>query len=227
MITIIHGENTVQSRNKLIELIDEAKDKKVLVDRIGAKELSLATLEEKLQKSDLFGHPRMLVIEALHSLPRSNKKSEMIKLLATTEMDICLWEKRTLTKTMLKKFANSKVHEFKLANSLFKWLDSLSSSGSSKKTQLELLNKALLENDEYLCFVMLARQVRMLLQAKQGGNIKGPGFVVNKIKSQSNQFTLDQLLNIHQQLFAIDQQLKSSQNALELSQQIEQILLNI
>lgn len=224
---IIHGENITQSRNKLLEIIEEAKNNKILVERVDAKTINIATLEEKLQKSDLFGHSRMLVIEELHSLPKSKKLARMIELLSSSEMEICLWEKRQLTATMLKKFSQATVHEFKLANSLFKWLDSLSPIDSSKTTQLKLLQQAILENDEYLCFVMLMRQVRMLIQALDGGEIKGPGFVVNKIRSQASQFSISELLQIHQHLFEIDSKLKISKNSLTLAQELEQIIIQL
>ncbi len=224
---IIHGENVTHSRNKLLEIIEKAKENEVIIERLYAKEIDVAILEEKLQKSDLFGHSRMLVVEELHSLPKSSKLTKMIELLISSEMEICLWEKRQLTATMLKKFSNATIHEFKLANSLFKWLDSLSPIASSKTTQLKLFQQAIIENDEYLCFVMLIRQVRMMIQALDGGEIKGPGFVINKIRSQANQFNLQSLIKLHQHLFELDKKIKSSQNHLSLNQELEQLIIHL
>jgi hypothetical protein len=226
-MVIIHGENVTHSRNKLLEIIEKAKENEVIIERLYAKEIDVAILEEKLQKSDLFGHSRMLVVEELHSLPKSSKLTKMIELLISSEMEICLWEKRQLTATMLKKFSNATIHEFKLANSLFKWLDSLSPIASSKTTQLKLFQQAIIENDEYLCFVMLIRQVRMMIQALDGGEIKGPGFVINKIRSQANQFNLQSLIKLHQHLFELDKKIKSSQNHLSLNQELEQLIIHL
>lgn len=224
---VIHGENIIKSRDKLMQIIDQAKDDNVLVERIPAKDLDLPLLESKLQKTDLFGHSRMIVIEELHSLRRSKKLTAMIELIAKSDVEICLWEKRKLTAAMLKKLDNAEVFEFKLANSLFTWLDSFSPNNSSKAKQIQLFQKAVAENDEYMCFAMLARQVRLLIQAATGGEVKGPYFVVNKINSQAKQFELTQLLQVHQQLYKLDIGVKTSTNHLPLAQSIELMIANL
>jgi DNA polymerase III delta subunit len=223
---IIHGENTIQSRQKLIEIITQAKAQLTLVEHLQASELTLPQLESKLQKTDLFGHNRLIVIEELHSLPTSTKKKNLIELLTSANMEICLWEKRTLTPTMLKKFEGATFYEFKIANSLFNWLDSLSPNSSTITKQLRLLHQAFKDNDEYLCFIMLARQIRLLIQAKSGGQVTGPYFVVNKIKKQAQIFTLKQLFHIHSVLFLLDQHVKSSANSLSIRQTIEQLIID-
>jgi DNA polymerase III delta subunit len=223
---VIHGENIIQSRNKLMEIIDQTKNKGVLVDRIPASNLDLPSLESKLQKTDLFGHSRMLVIEELHSLPRSAKKNQLIKLVAKNDgPQICLWEKRKLTKTMLKKLAADQVFHFNLSNSLFDWLDSLSTNRNTQAQQIKLLKQAVKTNDEYMCFVMLARQIRLLIQAKTGGKIKGPYFVINKIKKQAQNFSLIKLLQIHSRLHQLDKQIKTSTNIVNLDQALEILIL--
>ncbi len=224
---IIHGENTIQSRQKLVDVINQAKDKNILIERLSAKSLTLPGFESKLQKTDLFGHSRLLIVEGLHSLPRSKKKNSMIQLLANSDMSICLWEKRKLTPTMVKKFKNATVHHYKIANSLFNWLDSFSPNSATIAKQLKLFKLANTDNDQYLCFIMLARQIRMLIQAKSGGKIGGPYFVVQKIKRQAANFSQQQLLKTHQALFQIDQQIKSSTNYLSIQHSIEQVLLNL
>lgn len=225
---VIHGENIIQSRKKLVEIIEQSKNKNILVERVEAKALDLPTLETKLQKTDLFGHSRMLVIEKLHSLPRSKKKNQLIKMAAEAEgIDICLWEKRELSKTMLKKLEADKVYEFSLSNSLFNWLDALSPSQSTKSQQIQLFRQAVQANDIYMCFIMLARQVRLLIQAKDGGQIKGPYFVINKVKKQSGRFSLDQLLSLHSRLHQIDLEMKTSNNVVELDKRLELLMLNL
>lgn len=224
---VIHGENIIQSRNKLMQIINQAKNDNILVERLVAKDLDLPHLESKLQKTDLFGHSRMIVIEELHSLSRSKKLTAMIELLVKSDLEICLWEKRQLTAVMLKKLGKAQLYEFKLANSLFSWLDSLSPNNSTKTQQLKYFQEAIAENDEFMCFAMLVRQVRLLIQASSNGEIKGPYFVINKIRSQARQFSLPQLLKLHQQLYQLDLEIKTSTNHLTLSQSIELIITNL
>jgi len=227
MTIIIHGENITESRKKLVEIIEQLQETGVLVERLDAKTIDLPILENKLQKTDLFGHSRAIIIEELHSLPRSKKLTQMVEMIANSKMQICLWEKRDLSATMLKKFPDSKVFQYKLANSLFIWLDSLSPKENTKSSQLQLFIKAQEEQDEYLCFIMLIRQVRLLLQATNNDKIAGPSFVINKLQSQAKQFTHDQLLKLHSQLHALDKKMKTSSNILSVTQEIEQLIINL
>ncbi len=224
---VIHGDNIIESRQKLVSIINQAKEKDVLVERLNAQKLDVPTLEVKLQKTDLFGHSRMLIIEEFHSQRRSKKQTAMINMLNQAEMRVCLWEKRELTATMLKKLDADQVFKFKLANSLFNWLDSLSPRSNSKSKQIKLLHQAIQENSDYMCFVMLARQIRMLIQAATGGQVKGPYFVINKIKRQAKLFSLLQLLSLHQQLYQLDTAIKTSTQKLTLTQSLEHIIYKL
>ncbi|MEA2056795.1 MAG: hypothetical protein U9O78_03795 [Patescibacteria group bacterium] len=224
MITILHGENNIASRQKLVEIMNQAKKNGVVIKRLEAEKLEPPILEEQLVKSDLFGNQRLVVIEKLHSLRRSKKKKVLIKMVSQSQVDVCLWESRKLTKTMLKKISAQKVKLFKISGSIFDWLDSI--GASNKEKQLKLLKQALIKNDEYMCFAMLARQIRLLIKAKDGGKVAGPPFVVRKIKRQANQFSFRQLLRIHQQLFEIDKRTKTSTNILTLKQRLQWLILN-
>jgi hypothetical protein len=227
MLTILHGENVVASRDKLIELITQAKDKNKAVERLDAKKLDLGTLETKLVKQDLFGTERIVIIEGLHSLPRSKQKSLSIELISQSQVEIILWEKRQLTPSMLKKLSTASIFEFKLSNALFNWLDTLRGNGKNQAKQLETLHQALEIEDPHLCLVMLARQIRMLIQIKDNGVIKGPPWMVSKLKKQGQTFELKQLLDLHTKLLEIDLRQKTSTNTLELDQELDLLLLSM
>ncbi len=227
MLIILHGENIIDSRNKLVELINDAKNKNKSIERLDAKKINPGILESKLVKQDLFGTEITIIIEELHSLPRSKQKNILVELIAKSEVNVILWEKRKLTATMLKKFPQAKTIEFKLSNSLFNWLDSLSGNKKNKKQQITTLHQALKDEDPYLCLIMLARQTRMLIQVKESGTMAGSPWMVQKIKKQSQLFSLQQLLNIHRQLLNIDLHQKTSTNALNLDQELDLLLLNM
>jgi antitoxin component HigA of HigAB toxin-antitoxin module len=227
MLIILHGENIVDSRNKLVELINDAKNKNKSIERLDAKKINPGILESKLVKQDLFGTEITIIIEELHSLPRSKQKKLLVELIAKSEVSVILWEKRKLTATMLKKFPQAKTIEFKRSNSVFNWLDSLSGNKKNKKQQISTLHQALKDEDSYLCLIMLARQTRMLIQVKENGTIAGSPWMVQKIKKQSQLFSLQQLLSIHRQLLNIDLHQKTSTNALNLDQELDLLLLNM
>jgi DNA polymerase III delta subunit len=74
---------------------------------------------------------------------------------------------------------------------------------------------------------MLARQIRLLIQAKDGGAIAGPPFMVTKLKQQASGFSLAQLLTLHNQLVEIDYGIKTSTDAMTVRQQLDLLLLRL
>ncbi len=227
MLTILHGENIVDSRHKLLELITTAKNNHKSIERLDAKKINPVILESKLVKQDLFGTKITVVIEELHSLPRSKQKTLLIELIARSEIDVILWEKRKLTAAMIKKFPQARNIEFKLSNALFGWLDSLSGHKNNTKQQLVTFHQALKTEDPHLCLIMLARQIRMLIEVKDSGSMAGAPWMIQKIKRQSQTFSLPQLLEIHHQLLKIDLRQKTSTNAISLDQELDLLLLNM
>jgi len=227
MIYIFHGDNPVDSRKKLLELITSEKNKGTNIVRLEAKKLTPPILEENLVNHDLFGTSQLTIVEALHSLPRSKKKNQLITTIQKSNSNIVLWEKRSLTKTMLKKFPQAKTSESKLTKALFKWLDSLSSNQKSKKKQLELLHQSIEIDSAGMCLAMLMRQIRLLIQARENHKIKGPPFMISKLKNQARNFSLQQLLNIHNQLLDFDIKQKSSLNLRTIEQNLDQLIINL
>lgn len=225
-MVILHGENVVKSREKLVSMIEEAKAAGKEIERLNAKQLTLADLETSLQKTSLFGTEQVVIIEELHSLPRSKKKNQLIEIVSQANVEVILWEKRDLTKTMLKQFPKATVEHFKLTNSLFSWLDVFNPKTPTDK-HLKLLHKAQQANGEQMCFMMLARQIRLLIQLKDGGRPAGPPFVINKLTNQARDFSLDQLLKLHQQLYTIDMAAKTSASYLTLGQQLDLLAANL
>jgi len=233
---ILHGENTLQSRNRLFAYISAAKENHKNVVHLDAKSLDVAKLEQALGSDSLFAEEKLLIVEELHSLPKSKKKDELISMIgaagsgeAVAAIEIILWEKRDLTPTMLKKFPGAKSEQFKLSSSLFTWLDSLSGSKNSAqiKRMLELLRKALQGDGDFMCFSLLGRQVRLLIQAKEGNMVGLPPFMIGKLKKQSESFSLEQLLAFHHKLVMIDTSFKTSQSRFSLSQELELLMVQL
>ncbi|MEN8252884.1 MAG: hypothetical protein ABFQ62_00690 [Patescibacteria group bacterium] len=238
---IIHGDNIIQSRAKLLELITNAKDPSTSLGmtnivRLEAKKLELKNLELELNSTSLFGSEQLIIIEGLHSLPSSKRKKNLIQYLISDLAcrqagiqyleNVILYESRQLTATMLKKFPSAKVFGFKTSNKLFKFLDILGQNNKQKQ-QLEMMKEVLKSDGDFMLLAMLIRQIRLLIQAKDGGQIKGPPFIVSKLKSQSSRFSLEKLLNIHKQLFELDLKQKTSKNILPLSSELELLIINM
>lgn len=228
-MTIIHGDNVVKSRQYLHELVTAAKTANKKIVRLTAAKLTLPELELALGSGDLFGGDSCVIIEELHSLAQSQRKTSLIKFIAQamtepTSPEIILWEKRSLTATMLKQFGTAKAVEYKTPQVLFTWLDSLSGQ-PSKNRQLQLFHQVLETEAAELCLAMLIRQIRMLLQVASGAPMKGAPFMIAKLKKQAQSFRLDQLQAAHQQLLTIDIGLKTGTNPSTLEQQLDLFLL--
>lgn len=229
MITIFHGDHLVNSRGALQEKIDQNSLSGTTILRLDAKNLSEAELEEAVGSQQLFDSHKLIIIEELHSLPKSNRKNQLIEMVAAAAdqdtPELVLWEKRSLTKTMLKKFSGAKEQEFKLSKSLFNWLDKLGDEQQSKK--LKLLGEAIQTDGEYFCFLMLIRQLRLLIQVKSGGEISGPPFMKSKLRRQAELFSMDDLLANYKKLLDIDLAQKTSAGALSLSQELDILSINM
>lgn len=220
MIKIIHGENQVASRKKLIELSDEAKKQGRMIVTLEADKIDRAKLESALLSNSLFGEEKLLIIECLHSLPKSKKKDELIDLISYASIDIILWEKKLLTKTNFKKFPNnSQNYEFKITVKLWSFLDQLN---------LKSFQECIVGGEEVeFVFLMIARQIRLLIQVKENQTSGIAPFTLSKLKQQVKKFDLTKLLQIHQQLYQIDQKQKQSANLLSLPAELDLLLFNM
>jgi len=225
---ILHGENEVASRQQLAMEISTAKMRGDEISRYAASDLSYGRLESALTAQSLFERAELLVIEELHSLPRSKKKTELVKLIAQYQDDqrLLLWEKKTITASQLKQFPRATVRLFKTSSAVFSWLDSLGARATLAR-QLELLRLASTADGAELCFLMLARQTRLLIQSKAGANPAGPPFVQAKLRSQAQQFSLEQLHTLHSRLLDIDIKQKTGRSPFTLAQELDLTVINL
>jgi len=219
---ILYGENQPASRRRLVELVDQYRKSGYQVHHLEAKQLNQANLEQALGENSLFNNSQVVVIEGLHSLPKSKHKNSLIRLICqeveSGQTKLILWERRELTPTMLKQFPKAQVEYFKLSKIMFKWLDQI---GQPVKNTIPLMHEAIDQDGAELAFLMLARQIRLLIETKSGGQPAGPPFMVSKLKKQANGFSLNELFDLHLKLLAIDRDQKTSSSGLDLSQALD------
>jgi hypothetical protein len=127
---------------------------------------------------------------------------------------------------MLKKFPSARAEQFKLSSALFSWLDSISGGKNSVQTKkmLDMFQKAWQSDGDFMCFSMFIRQIRLLIQAKEGNFASMAPFMIGKLQKQSSTFSLPQLLTIHHKLLLIDFTQKTSQSRFNLGQELELLL---
>jgi DNA polymerase III delta subunit len=214
MITIFHGDNYVQSRQALNQSFTQTPE------RFAAADLTEETLTQALESNPMFQIPKIFVIENLLSLPRSQTKENLIKIvLNNPASEIILWEKKALSLTVKKQFVKAVIKEFKLPASLFNFLDNLT---------LANFHQALVNNPAELIFYLLHRRVSQLIQAVDDpGSLKGAPWQIGKLKNQAKKYSLDRLLNFHRQLLTLDEQAKTSQSILSLAGCLDLLLLEL
>lgn len=223
---ILHGEHTVNSRKELQELLDLAGKQNQPVTRLTGSSLSLAEVESILGNLNLFGDSPLIIIENIFAGRVSKAKTAIIDLLANHEPEnLVIWEDKKVGVRILNKFKKTKKQEFPITKELFNWLDTLGIKPKSE--QIKKLHLALNQEESYFVFLMLARQIRMMIQLKDSGALAGSPYVVNKLKRQAANFTLNKLISLHNLLLQIDLRQKTSKNSLSLVAELDLFVLNM
>jgi len=226
MLTILHGDHQLQSRNALYAALERAKTQGREITRIEAKQLEPGSLFTMAGAQSLFGESAVIVINELHSLPKSKKKEALIEEVAQAAAhQLILWEKKQLSATELKHFAGAQVQLFQPARVMFTWLGSVTGQPNTalKSKNLSLLKQAIETDGEQFCFAMLVRQVRLLMDAKaEHSSTSSP-----KLLSQAEQLSWPQLFWLHKQLLLIDEKQKNSDTPFNLSGQLELLIVEL
>lgn len=239
MITIIHGDDIVKSREYFQDLKQKHKDF-VLFD---GNKLTITDLVQNIEGSSLFGDSKAIFIEGfLSNLKKTNKESKeiidfVVKNAGTSTF--ILWESKEIAKGSLSLFKGATVNFFKLPKNIFLFLDNLRPNNT--KNLLNLFHQALASGiNEDLILFMLQRQFRILLA------LSGPAdnepidevarlapWQMGKLERQVKLFqgpTLTQestLKSIYKKLYKMEIGQKTGALPLSLTQSIDFLLLEM
>jgi DNA polymerase III delta subunit len=210
-ILIIHGDDIAQSRKILneekskitsVEFISLDANKSTYTDIIYANEAISILAEEKI-----------ILIENLLTGRKSNEKSKIIDYLRYIKPtnSIIIYENRQIDKKSLTKyFPSAKIISCSYPQVLFKFLDSIGNTDSSRLVQL--FHAVLFEKEAELVYVMLIRQFRLLIIAQDLGG-KGLSemapWQAMKFERQAKYFTLPKLISLYRKLVSIDMKIKT------------------
>ncbi|MBP7876096.1 hypothetical protein KA012_03840 [Candidatus Woesebacteria bacterium] len=227
MITIIHGDNTVLSRKQLQTEIEKHVSGGKTIRSLAGNELSLSVLTEALQPTSLFGDEQVLLLERLFRMRSKNLRDQMLSILQDHPgMTIIIWEDATVSATNLKLLQNAKptIFSFKTSPLVFQAMDLFGNPGE-KQRLLKHLHAAYDQDTPEFVFAMLTRQIRLLINVAEGETAALKPYTLQKIRHQAQFFPLKKLLQIHQQLLAIDLTQKQSSSLLSLEQQLDLLAL--
>jgi len=123
MIYIFHGDNQLESRKSFSDHLDQIKDADIL--RLDSKNIEIDKVNLFLQESSLFGTKKVLSISNLFATNKSiiDQINKLIN--QSQNVDVVIWQDKTLTPTQTKIFKNSQIKSFALNNKLFSCLNTI------------------------------------------------------------------------------------------------------
>ena len=228
MITIIHGDDVVSSRNYLLESRKKIGDPPVF----DGEKITHLNVVQHLEGGDLFAEKKSIVIENFLTRKKSSESDLIIELLQIhNEHEIILWEGKELTGKNLTQFKNATIVPFKYPRLLFQLLDSLKPNNA--KAMISLFHKTKETTSDELIFFMIIRQFRILLALtdEKGSSIEElnrlSSWQKEKLTRQARLFSEGRLKEIMSVLFRIELRLKTGGLSQPLSDIIDFFLLDI
>lgn len=231
MLTIIHGENIVVSRLELEKIKKQNQEKEIIL--LDGKKADLTGLKEALESGSMFKADRLVVLEGLSSIRSKTELEKIINYIASKQYSngLILWEKDSLTKTILAKLKADQVLEFKPEQLVFKFLDSLKPDNAQES--LLLLEKLLVNDEPEIVIYSIIKRFRLLLFLKDK-MVSGTDeldklapWQIQNLTKQTNYFTLESLVKIYHQLLEIDAAQKTGRASFNLKKSLELFLINI
>lgn len=225
MLTLLHGDNIVDSRNELVRIKNNYQGEVLIFN---GKTLSLTELKSAVESLSLFGSRRLIIIEELHSKISKIQLKELLEYLLKSEIsvDMILWESKEILKTSLNKFMPVwKIQLFSIPKSLFTLLSSIIPSNNAKI--MKLLKETRKTNNNEFIFLMIVRQIKMLLLASENALTSMPTWMQFKYLRQAKDFSKEQLLRIYRKLLLIDIGQKTSRSPFTLAQELDLFLATL
>ncbi len=223
---ILHGENTVLSRQKLKEEIEtlRARNKEEVL-KFEGNNLKLNELQEAIEAPSLLEKNHLIIIENIFSGRQSQAKKKIIDYLRKSDpSNLIVWEGKKIDGQVLSSFKNQ-ILRFDLPLVVFRFLDSLS-PGNAKQS-IVLFHQSLEKDPPELIFYLLSRQIRLLILAADLGE-KGlnqmKDWQKEKLIRQAKRFGLKKLINIYKELLEIDWQQKTGQSSFSIVSQLDLFL---
>ncbi len=225
-ILVFSGEDIISSRKAFLDHLERLKGEDLEVIRVNGKEVTEESLPLLSAPTSLFGQKRVLAIEGLLSGQKSKEKENIIKMVSLLDCTMVLWEGKDFSPADQLKYPGFTFKNFKLPQVLFTFLDSI--VPGRPENNLRLLRQVLQSADPNFLFLMLIRQIRLLILASDKKDLlKLAPWQKSKLQKQAKLFSLDCLKKINQRLLKIDFDQKTSQTPYSLNHQLELLLLEI
>lgn len=228
MITIIHGDDVLTSRRKLVELIDMQRDSEII--RFEGSKFTAEDFLVAAESRSIISNDKLIIIEQFFSSKKSQEKTNIENLLyrKPEEINIIIWEGKELDKTTLNKITDARLFNYSLPKLLWRFLESIGIIEISDL--LSMFNNLIKTQDVNFIFAMIIRQwhnLLLTLSQKNYGAIGLTSWQLAKLKRQATSFTSPKLLNSYRKLIFIEYKIKSGLTPLSLKEWLDIFLVNL
>lgn len=225
MLTIIHGDDEISSRNYFVS----QKDSDSLI--FDVENIDLGELEQSLSGSGLFGTTSKILIENLFTRSGAKNLSEIAESLnKKIGADVYIWTDKILSAKQLSSFPKSEVKLFKIPQNIWSFLDSIKPKSVSN---VSMFHNSLSSTESEIVFAMIVRQFRLMLGLSDSLNknideVKRLApWQKSKLVRQASLFGLEKLKQAYKKLYKIDKSVKTGSSNLTLTQNIDILLLDL
>ena len=206
MITLIHGDNIVQSRNYYLDIKNQYKNIKVL----SGDKLSMTDFVETIEGDGLFSTTEAVFIEQIFSKKRAGEELDAIigYLNHDHEVPLILWEGKAIDKKQIVKLKKVTTKLFSYPKILFQLLDAIQPNNG--KQLVNLFHQATQTEAAELILFMITKQVRILLALQEQtldsiDEVKRiQPWQKGKLQRQAKLFSTEQLIHLHTKLYNFD-----------------------
>jgi len=230
MITIIHGDDVVSSRNAF--LLEKEKTKSG--HTFDGTKITLTDIVQVVEGGTLFHDDQKLFIEDFFSKRKESKEITDITTFVkrAEKIDVIFWESKELSRKNISLFPKAQVKTYTLPQLLFTFLDAIRPGNA--KTLLLLFDDIAKRSEIELVFYMLVRQFRLLLAVSDSDTKDSIDEVSrlapwqkNKLLKQAQLFSKEELQTLYQKLYELDKNVKTGNVTLPFRHLIDFFLLGI
>jgi hypothetical protein len=220
-IHVYHGDDRFQSRRELTGGLKNYQR----VEHLEGGDISPENLAK--HSGGLFSQGNTaLVLENFFSLNKKslNKVAEYMEKLSD-QLDFFVWQGKRLYPSQINQLpGKKKIREFKVPNTIFKFLDSIGMESS--KTLLNFLNASFETHPPEIIFFLIQKRLRNMILAKENSEfLTGADWQKKKLYRQVNNLTTEVIADWYTQTVMIEWKLKTGRLGRELDQELVNLVV--
>ncbi len=225
MIYVLHGEDTVASRNSLFQLKQDYKD----LDQYSflGDQSEITDIVQVFESQSLFDEQKFIVLEKFLQTKQKPLVASLLNHIKNyDEHVVVVWEGQEIKKELLPFFPKTaRIESFAIPKIIFQFLDNL--LPNNQRQLFRLYHELLAQDEAERVFYMVVRQFRILLAlsevgTKQIDEVKRiQPWQKTKLQKQVEAFGQNRLYTLYNDLFRIETGIKTGGLSLPLEKELD------